>query len=157
MAKNNSVNSENPFLQIVSASTGDKVSTSTTIPYDNSIPQNTEGTEILTLTITPKFATSKLDFRFTSTGARVSGTTTLTVALFQDATANALAAKTFIIGSGSSAPCDFCFIMTSGTTSATTFKIRAGGGNGHYNFNGETAGRAFGGVSSTTFVVTEYL
>jgi hypothetical protein len=39
------------------------------IPVDDTIPQNTEGTEILTATITPKFATSLILVRFDGVGS----------------------------------------------------------------------------------------
>jgi hypothetical protein len=126
------------------------------MPYDDSIPQNTEGDEILTLAITPKSATSKLVITFSCTGTpdnviAADGV----IALFQDATAGALAAvhlrfvRTSMIR----------HVMTSGTTSATTFKIRAGapgGGNLYINSN-DGVNRLMGGVSYATLTIEEYL
>ena len=48
------------FLQEISAETGAVATGTTIIPYDDTIPQITEGTEFMTLAITPISATSKL-------------------------------------------------------------------------------------------------
>ena len=42
------------IVQVVNVMDGESGTTTTTIPFDNSIPQNTEGAEFLTLAITPK-------------------------------------------------------------------------------------------------------
>ncbi len=101
-------------------------STATSIPNDNTIPQNTEGAEAITVTITPTSATSKLLIRFNAFFTMAAlGTTT--VALFQDTTANALNATCSTAGNSNYKVCiPLEYEMTSGTTSATTFKIRYG-------------------------------
>ena len=45
-------------LQVVNYQTGALASGTTTMPTDNTIPQNTEGTEFMTLAITPRSASS---------------------------------------------------------------------------------------------------
>jgi hypothetical protein len=46
--------------------------------------------------------------------------------------------------------------MAAGTTSETTFKIRAGGsGAGTFTFNGAVGGRYFGGVGNAFLTITE--
>jgi hypothetical protein len=48
--------------------------------------------------------------------------------------------------------------MTSGTVSATTFKVRAGirsGGSGTVTFNGTSGSRLFGGTIASSITVTE--
>ncbi len=48
--------------------------------------------------------------------------------------------------------------MTSGTTSATTFKIRVGQNSGTFYVNGAPGGtRVFGGVASSTIIIKEYI
>jgi len=48
-------------VQMVSTQTGALQTDTTTIPADDTIPQNTEGFEVMTLAITLKSATNKLE------------------------------------------------------------------------------------------------
>ena len=79
------------------------------------------------------------------------------VGLFQDSTANALAVgSSFMDGSGKMANIKFTHFMTSGTTSSTTFKVRAGTTIGaDFVFNGEADVRKFGGVLASSITITE--
>ena len=46
--------------------------------------------------------------------------------------------------------------VATGTTSATTFKIRAGGnGAGTWTFNGQSGARRYGGVEASSITITE--
>jgi hypothetical protein len=95
------------------------------IPYDNSIPQITEGDEYSTLSITPKSATSKLVVEAVIIAANSVAPNAMTVALFQAATANALAASSFTAVAATAAETvNLRHIMASGTTLATTFRVR---------------------------------
>ncbi len=67
-------------------------STGVVIPYDDTIPQITEGLEIMTVTITPTNATNRLRLEFNGSFG-ISSAGSVSVALFQDATAGALAAS----------------------------------------------------------------
>jgi hypothetical protein len=133
------------------------VSTGTgTIPLDDTIPQITEGTEFMTLAITPTSATSKLviiiHLQLDKNNANA-----LTVALFQDSTANAIASQFYgAFASGSSLPLSFIHTMTAGTTSSTTFRVRAGSeAAGTVTVNGRGGGRIDGGVSASSIVIYE--
>lgn len=146
--------------QVVSTITGALATGTTQIPYDDTIPQNTEGDQYMTLAITPKSATSTLliNVVFNCTlGAANYGT----MALFQDSTANALAAVSCLASNISgTATYPFQMIlnykMTSGTTSSTTFKVRAGpGGSDTMAFNGQSGARRLGGVMASSIIITE--
>lgn len=154
----NNINSKNPLIQIVNSNTTSLVTCSTAMPYDNTIPQNTEGTEVLTLAITPVYSTSKLEIVFSSQGTGNGTPTSVNVALFQDSTAGALAAAAYKLESPAEGRVTFLrHIMTAGTTSSTTFKIRVGPNAGTYYINGLTGGtRIFGGVASTRLTIKEY-
>jgi hypothetical protein len=83
----------------------------------------------------------------------------IVAALFQDTTADALAAT----GQTSRASdqmedLSFQHEMAAGTTSATTFKVRAGNNTGSMYINGVSSGtaRIFGGVASSRMTITEY-
>jgi len=146
-------------VQVKNTQTGAVATGSTGIPYDDTIPQNTEGDEYMTLAITPTSATNKLRIDVVWVGTTV-GQAWIIVALFQDSTANALAAACdFHTVSTSGTTTTFTHYMTSGTTSATTFKVRAGidsgGAGGTMTFNGQSGGRIFGGVSASSITITE--
>ena len=145
-------------LQVVNYQTGALASGTTTMPTDDTIPQNTEGTEFMTLAITPRSATSKLRIDVVLF-ASPSATEWVNVALFQDSTANALAAtELFFTNINAAGPICFTHYMTSGTTSSTTFKVRAGmGSGGTTSFNGTSPGptRRFGGVNASSITITE--
>lgn len=148
------------LLQTVSVETGAVATGTTTIPFDDTIPQNTEGDQYMSLSITPKSATSKLiiDVVVNLANSAASGNI-MTATLLQDSTANALAAAWQING-GANFVVSIAFrhIMTSGTTSATTFKVRAGlNVAGTTTFNGQAAGRIYGGVLASSIVIQEVL
>jgi hypothetical protein len=78
------------------------------------------------------------------------------VALFQDSTANALAAVVRPMGNANLHSINLLYWMTAGTTSSTTFKIRAGSGTaGTTTFNGVSGARYFGGVSNSNLSISE--
>jgi hypothetical protein len=145
-------------LQVVNYSSGAVANISATIPIDNTIPQNTEGTEWATLAITPKSATSKLIIDVIVNGG-ITGGSDAVIALFQDTTVGALNAMSgnadYYTGYGR-VILVLKHFMVSGTTSATTFKVRVGGA---INVNGAKTGSAglFGGVNISSITITEVL
>lgn len=143
-------------IQMVFVETGAVATGTTVIPADDTIPQITEGNEYMTLAITPKSATSKLVIEVVVYGS-ISIVGDITVALFQDATANALAAVGVFNNTASGRNLvSFRHTMTSGTTSATTFRVRAGpSGAGTTTFNGAVGARIYGGVAASSIVIRE--
>ena len=144
-------------VQVVTTQTGEVATGTTTVPLDDTIPQNTEGTEFMTLAITPTSATSKLKIDVVFIGC-YSADAVLALMLFQDSTANALACNYIWSGGGNTrnTPMYLSHTMTAGTTSATTFKIRAGGDNaGTLSFNGRNGSRQYGGTLASSISITE--
>jgi len=147
-------------VQSVTTQDGAVATGTTIIPKDDTIPQNTEGDEYLSATITPTSATNILRIEFVLNLA--SGATTFTgttAALFQDSTADALAA-TWAARDSTAADArgvaSLRYEMVSGTVSPTTFKVRAGTpGAGTTTVNGEAAGRLYGGVYYSSITITE--
>lgn len=143
-------------LQVVNFQTGEYNSGTTLMSSDDTIPQNTEGTEFMTLAITPTSATSKLLIEVSA----LLGTNTVNKfvigALFQDTTADALAATIdWESLNGTVNEVTLRHYMTAGTTSSTTFKFRAGLNNaGTVYFNG-AGSRYFGGVAASSITITE--
>lgn len=142
--------------QVVNTQTGAVATGTTVLPLDDTIPQNTEGDEYMTLAITPKHASNKLKIEVTVVLASSAGGT-LAAALFQDTTADALAvACTRVDNTGSMYTISFVHYMAAGTTSATTFKVRCGNSAaGTVTFNGVAAGRQYGGVMASSITITE--
>ena len=138
-------------LQVVNYQTGTFSSGTTQMPLDNTIPQITEGFQILSLAITPISATSKLLFNVNVQVIPQTAAWT-GVALFQGATANAIAATgSYWADGGGVIP--FNYFMTSGTTSSTTFTVRVGmDAAGTLFINGAPY---WGGVANTSITITE--
>ena len=156
--KTNCLNAANNVVQVVYNSVTSPVPLPGATPNDDTIPQQTEGTEALTCTITPHNANNILEIRFVGNFANPQPIIT-TTALFQDATADALTATGQAhTHTGTSYLHHF---MTAGTTSATTFKIRMGygSGSGQNNLNASedvSVTRLFGGSSISSITIFEY-
>lgn len=146
----------NHVVQQVYTQDGEVATGTTQMVYDDSIPQITEGDEYMTLAITPSNSNNLLQIDvFIS--VEHSANVRMVVALFQDSTADALAAMTHeVAGAADDINVAFRHRMTAGTTSSTTFRVRAGGnGAGTTTFNGTGGGRRMGGVMASTITITE--
>ena len=146
------------LVQSVGTVTGAVATGTTQMVLDDTIPQNTEGDQYMTQAITPTNASNILEIEVHWMGASDAGATAFMMAgLFQDTTANALAAAWAPCGaSGQAIDLHFKHRMTAGTTSATTFKVRAGANASNTTtFNGRASGRIFGGVMSSSITVKE--
>lgn len=134
-------------------------SLSTTMPIDDTIPQNTEGDEIITLAYTAASATNRL--RFTFSGCMVpSSNVNSGCALFWDSVAGALfatlGAPAFTASQGA-INVKWTWEFVPGDTSSHTYKIRVGANSGTLKMNSTTtaAGRVFGGVAATSLTIEE--
>lgn len=145
-------------VQIVSTNYTSMSTGTTIIPNDNTPPQITEGTQFMSQTITPKSITNRLSIEaviylgFSSNGNRIA-------ALFQDSGASAIAAGAIYVGNfGDMVPIYLRHDMVAGTTSSTTFTIRAGSdAAGTVSFNGSAGTTArFGGITISNIKITEY-
>lgn len=144
-------------VQVVNTQTGAVTTGTTTIPFDDTIPQNTEGNEVMTLAITPTSSTNTLRIEVLAFLSNSAIQRYEIAALFQDSATNALAAGAeYSDTSGEICAVHFVHTMTAGTTSATTFKVRAGGhGAGTMTFNGTASARKLGGVMASSLTITE--
>lgn len=144
-------------VQVVSTQDGALATGTTIMPSDDSIPQNTEGDEYMTLAVTPTSATNILEIATTVNLSAGAGGV-IGVALFQDTTAGAIAvAQTHQVNANNPRIVTFTHSMPAGTTSSTTFKIRIGSQNaGTTTFNGNTGARTFGGVLASSIRIKEY-
>jgi len=147
------------LVQVQYAVVNAVVTGNTAFPLDDTIPQNTEGTEFITCAITPKSASNILWIVASILPTYYEAANAGGVALFQDTAADALAAVSVSYGvSNSMHASSFTYKMVAGTTSETTFKVRGGTTSGAYGINTQYGGttRIFGGVASTTLTIFEY-
>lgn len=147
-----------PVLQVVSSYVATASTGTTVIPQDNTIPQSGEGDQYITLVITPKTTTSRLVIEAVINLSHSTAAQWLTAALFKDSNANAT--KTAVSFQPTATAISQVIIrheMTSGSTSATTFKIRAGApGAGTTTFNGQGGSGLYGGTLASSITITEY-
>ncbi len=149
----------NTVIQRVSTFSGAASTGTTLIPIDDTIPQNNEGDQYFTLAITPKNSSNILVIESRlQLGSAISGVNYMTLGLFQDSTANALSASSVSLSaSGTWTIVTNTYVMSAGTTSSTTFKVRGGGSTaGTITLNGSGGGRFYGGVFSSGIMITEY-
>lgn len=142
------------------------------IPFDDTIPQSGEGTEIVTASITPSSASNRVRVTFVGfvSGVRSTGCgdtyTAMSAALFRDSVAAALHAtaipnETALGGTPHSlfgGAISFAFEEVPATTSAIIYKVRAGPdgvGTPVMRFNGSTGARRFGGVAAAVLILEE--
>ena len=137
------------------------ISCTSVFPYDNTIPQITEGDEVMSVSITPTSASSVLGIEFFST-AGVIASAVYSGALFQDGGADAIASQLILwchSVTQENITCSFVYYLTAGTTEETTFMLRAGPWqlNRGIFFNGDEFGNPkYGGTVYTNLAVTEY-
>ena len=131
--------------------------TTDVIAHDDTIPQNDEGVEVLSLAITPTSASNKLFFTTSGACACSGAQEQHVIALFQDSTANALAclSQRGTSQTNNDQTLTLSYVMTAGTTSATTFKVRLGSTGGTLTTNGHGGSREYGGVQTTSLTIME--
>jgi len=141
-------------LQVVYFSNSALVTTTSIIPKDDTIPQNTEGVEVMTLAITPKNASSKLIIEAGALTGVTFSTTVIT--LFIDSTANALTAARFFNAFSNNAHMLFLSHQeNSNNTTSRTYKIRFGTISGTAYFNGDDGAREYGSLNKSFIKITE--
>jgi hypothetical protein len=126
------------------------------IPFDNTIPQITEGTQIISATITPTKTTSRI-VGFVSLNGDASSTSVQTVvAAFRGTTANAVA-STWLKYIIYSSLISFEFTDLPNTTSATTYSIRIGPDTGTLYVNRQASAPTslLGGSNKITLTLLE--
>jgi hypothetical protein len=139
--------------------TGALVSGSTSIPFDDSIPQNTEGVLVLTATYSRRLAAGLLEITAVIQSAESGNTSDqMAAALFQDSISNALKASALPIpATNNSSAYPLSHVMVCGATGNTDIKLRAGLNTAsQIDFNGVGSARKYGGVLDTSITIREY-
>lgn len=145
--------------QFVSASTSSEISSATTIPHDDTIPQNTEGVEIVTASITPTSASSNLLIQFDCPVCATSSWDRIAAALFVDSTADALAVTSALAGNATpdNPKISLLVVISAGSTSARTYKVRMGASASTVYVNRVESGSIFSTLPACYLTITEYL
>ncbi len=129
-----------------------------TIPADDTIPQVGEGSEILSVAITPKSTSNRVRARVQVPLGLGSGGSpdSACVALFRNGGANAID-STFIRLIDGSAPYPGVleFEDVPASVSAQTYSVRVGANTANVNVNGSAGNRLGGGTSRATIVLEE--
>jgi len=126
-----------------------------TIPPDDSIPQITEGSEVMSLSYTPKLANSRLIIEVVgNVRPLVDSNDTPVMALFRDSVTDAMAA---VAGEANTlVQMTIYHEVVALGTSPVNFTVRMGGEAGEeMRFNGDLSSRLFGGVHASTIKITE--
>ena len=143
------------LVQVVFAEDGDVATGTTTIPNDTSIPQNTDGTECLTRTITPTNSSNNLLVQAICFISPPGGKY-VAAAIFHDSVADALASSFSHAGTSEAECLVISHLMAAGTTSEKTFKLRFGAStSGTNTLNGVSSGGYYGGSLATSITISE--
>lgn len=144
-------------VQVVTKTSTTATSADTVIALDNSKPQISEGTEILSQAFTPKSATNILRIDISIPCTTV-GTARVIGALFVGSTADSLAAATEHSGSDESLQqLNFTYTTVAGSTDARTYTVRVGTTSGtiYVNKTSAIASSVLGGLSTAYMIITE--
>lgn len=128
------------------------------IPYDDTIPQSSEGMTIMTRVITPRHIGNIIKVRVWGHGGVAAGSV-MSAALFLDAETDARAAVGVAVASVNTPLLfQFEYSMTAASVSGHTFAVNLGSSSaGAVTFGGVSAGRKFGGITIGGITVEEYL
>jgi len=129
---------------------------STVIPADDTIPQIGEGTEIISISITPIKASSIIKVSFNSFVGEAGGNSVI-AALFKDGAANAVQASMVTPSTTNiPMPLGFEYSFSPGSTSPITLAVRVGANVGNAFVNGTgVSTRRFGGAAAATLIAQE--
>lgn len=126
------------------------------IPQDDTIPQIGEGTQILSLNITPRSVSSQIRLTFNGFGTVDTASTTLTAALFRTGNANALnVTQVHVATINFRVQLSLDWVDTPVSTSTQTYSIRIGPSSNIGRMNGTSSARLFGGAAACTLIAQE--
>jgi len=140
-----------------SVSTGALATGTNTIPFDDTIPQNTEGDQYMSLVYTPLSVSNSLLIHVNWGGAH-SAAASVMAPLFRNGQSDALSLgslRGLVINELRTIA--YSHFMAVPTVSPITFSVRAGSAQaGTTTFNGSTGVRRFGGVYGSSITILEF-
>lgn len=126
------------------------------VPGDDTVPQVGEGTEILSVAITPVRAADRVRVRVAIWGQLASASDYAILSVFRNGGANAIKTVAGLQGNLVNG-LELEFEDSPASAAAQTYSVRVGGVIGALYLNGSTSGRLFGGASSCTLVLEDVL
>jgi hypothetical protein len=128
----------------------------TLTPHDDTIPQVGEGTQILSVTITPSTTTNKVYIRGQMSGTCDSSGAALTMAVHVNGGADAIYSDYAIITTANhEEKIAYEFEHLPASTSAQTYTVRVGPNTGIARLNGLSTARRYGGTMRSTIIAEE--
>jgi hypothetical protein len=140
-----------PIISVLSGSIARQTGT-TVIPYDNTAPLSTEGTQIWTQTVTPASTSSRFQFIFSADGGGTN-TSRITLALFRGTTCLTSRAV-YMTNAAMPMPLVLHWTDAPATVAATTYSLRIGVTSGTWTLNGSAAA-TYGGANASSWSFTE--
>lgn len=130
---------------------------STVMPFDNTIPQITEGTEIITTpAYTPRKATNTIRLEMFGDFSTSTSAGYVSAAFFQDAITNALRATGRTVADNQNmTPLVLQWSGSAGSAASRIYRLRVGPDTGNAFANGTGTGAKFGGTMAVTMRLTE--
>lgn len=150
-----------PMIQAVYSSTSADTTSTTIVPFDDTIPGqgNPDGaTTGLSVTITPDNTANILEVGWACMVSSETANIAIVGVLYQDSIGPALAASSlFASAVNGIGTLNGVYTMTAGTGSATTFKLWFGPHSAAtVHMNGISTGRVFGAIPKSVMWVKEY-
>ena len=142
-------------VQVVNITDGALQTGTTILPWNNTIPQITEGDEYMSFGFTPKYATSVLKIDVVGLWSH-NVVSNFVMALFQDAGADAIGTMANSIVATRPFHLAFTTFIAASNTDPRTFTVRAGSeAAGTTNFNGNNQVPEMGGSIQSSITITE--
>lgn len=141
-------------LQVLQTTNTANTDLTTAIPFDDTVPTNTEGTSVLSQAITPASSSNKILCEVDVWGSSTLAGNQICVALFRGTTCIAAVAHSEN-AAAQARPVTLTFLDSPATTSATTYEVRVGPPSGTVRLNGIETARRFGGVGVSTLTLSE--
>jgi len=145
------------LVQFGNTSTGAVATGTNTFPFDDTIPQITEGDQYMSLVYTPLSVSNSLLINVNWFGART-GAASISAALFRNGVSDALTVASLRGAAVNELrTISFSHFFTVPTISPITFSVRAGASaEATTTFNGFSGGRIYGGAGSSSITILEF-
>lgn len=142
-------------VQYVSVTTTSLLTTTTAIPDDNTIPQISEGVEVVTTNIAPLASNNTLRvFALVHCGASAQALTVI-AALFTNGVTNAVSAAREVSEGSNEHALPIVFEIVVLSTNSMTFSLRAGAESGTATINGDAGAAKLGGTLISGLYIRE--
>ena len=142
-------------LQVLQTTYATNADLTTVIPYDDTTPTSSEGTEILSQAITPADNSNKVLCQVSVWGSQNTNGSRMIAALFRGTTCLQVAAHRFPGGADFPAGITFSYLDSPASASEQTYTVRVGPDANTVRLNGTTISRLFGGTATYTLTLSE--